>query len=168
MEIRLSDSSRILVRPIEPADKAALAAGHRQLSDQTVRLRFLTPKPRLSAAELRYLTEIDGHDHVAFVAVPDEHRDWIVGVGRFVRDREDPRSAEFAIVVGDAYQRRGIGTALARTLAAAARQRGIARFTATSLSENVAIRRLIATISEHLAYDRHASGVNDIVLDIAA
>ena len=156
------------IRPIEPTDKEALAAGLGRLSDETVRWRFLTPKPRLSAAELRYLTEIDGHDHVAYVAVPDEHPDWIVAVGRFVRDREDPSSAEFAIVVGDAYQRRGLGSALARSLIEAAREHGVARFTATSLSDNVAVRRLIATISEHLVYDRHSSGIDEVVLDIAA
>jgi acetyltransferase len=156
------------IRPIEPADKEALAAGYLRLSDETIRRRFLTPKPRLSAAELRYLTEIDGHDHVAFVASPVEHPDWIVAVARFVRNAEDPRSAEFAIVVGDRYQRCGLGSALARSLIEAAREHDVARFTATSLSDNVAVRRLVATISEHLVYDRNSSGIDEVVLDIAA
>ena len=39
------------------------------LSDRSQLRRFLAPKPRLTASDLRYLTEIDGHDHFALIAV---------------------------------------------------------------------------------------------------
>jgi acetyltransferase len=169
MEVRLRDGSAVLVRPIRPEDKALLVAGHRRLSEETVRRRFLTAKPRLTSAELRYLTEVDGDDHVALVAVPVDHPDAIVAVGRFVRDRDDPEIAEFAIVVGDHYQRRGLGTALGRLLAAEAEAHGLKRFTATTLSDNVAVRRLIETISERLVFDRTGGGgVREVVLELAA
>src|SRR3954454_9039889 len=57
------------IRPIEPGDKAALAAAVDQSSDDAVYRRFLNPHGRLTAAELRYLTEVDHRDHEALVAI---------------------------------------------------------------------------------------------------
>jgi RimJ/RimL family protein N-acetyltransferase len=168
VELRLSDGAEIVIRPIRPDDKAALAGGLENLSAETVRRRFLTAKPRFSAAELRYLTEVDGFDHFALVAVPRDEPDAIVAVGRFVRDRDHPATAEFAIVVGDAYQRRGLGGRLSRLLVDAALERGVERFTATVLSDNEAVRRLIASMAERLVYAGSKAGANEVVLDLAA
>jgi RimJ/RimL family protein N-acetyltransferase len=168
MVTRLRDGQEVLIRRIHPEDKPLLSAGHARLSSETIYRRFLAPKPRLTSADLRYLTEVDGHDHFALVATPLEHPEWIVAVGRFVRLREDPAVAEFAIVVGDHYQRQGLGTQLAQLLAQEARLRGIERFTATVLSENVAVRRLIATLSEQLEYQRAGGGVERIDAALAA
>src|SRR4051812_50143205 len=66
--VRLDDGTALLVRPIEATDKAMLAAGLTRLSETSRQKRFLGPKPRLTTAELRYLTEVDGHDHFAVVA----------------------------------------------------------------------------------------------------
>src|SRR3954469_12422372 len=99
MTVKLSDGTELLVRPISPADKALLAAGLTRLSETSIQRRFLGPKPRLTSSELRYLTEVDGHDHFAIVAV-DAAGD-IVAVARWVRDHDDPLSAEAAIVVAD-------------------------------------------------------------------
>jgi hypothetical protein len=65
VEHRLPDGTRVAIRPIEPGDKARLAEGLRRLSQETIRRRFLAAKPRFTSAELRYLTEIDGVDHIA-------------------------------------------------------------------------------------------------------
>src|SRR5919107_1141837 len=105
------------IRPIEPGDKPELAAAVGRLSAQSLRRRFLAAKPTLSRAELRYLTEVDGDHHIAFVAVDGET---IVGVARCVRLAPGADVAEFAIVVGDECQRQGVGTALAIELAEAA------------------------------------------------
>jgi hypothetical protein len=59
----------VAVRPIEPGDKAGLAAAFERLSDESRYRRFLSPHGRLSQAELRYLTEVDHHDHEALVAL---------------------------------------------------------------------------------------------------
>ena len=58
----------VLIRPIRADDKRMLTDGLRRLSDESVHRRFLMPKPSFSRAELRYLTEVDGRDHVALVA----------------------------------------------------------------------------------------------------
>src|ERR1700710_1797146 len=120
----------ILLRRITPADKDALVAGLGRLSERSVYQRFLSPKPRLSTSELKYLTEVDFVDHYALVAVLAGAPDVVVGVGRWVRSAEVPGDAEIAIVIADDLQGRGVGTALGRALAEAARSRGVMHFTA--------------------------------------
>jgi len=164
----LPDGTGILLRPVEPADKARLTVALGRLSDETIRRRFLAAKPRFSSGELRYLTEVDGHDHLAIVAVLADDRETIVGVARCVRLPDAPDTAEFAIVVADGLQGRGLGTLLARTLADAARAAGISRFAATMLGENVAVRRLMCTITDGLERDRVGGGLREVVIDLAA
>jgi RimJ/RimL family protein N-acetyltransferase len=166
--VRLNDGTEVLIRPIRPEDKRTLAKAHSLLSPETVQRRFLAPKPRLSSADLRYLTEVDGNDHVALVAVLAERPEWLVGVGRFVRLPEDPETAEFAIVVGDPWQNLGLGKRLASLLASEAVAHGVRHFTAITLAENVAVQRLIETISERLTYRYDASGVRQLAGDLAA
>src|SRR5687767_9357214 len=98
---RLANGTYVALRPILPTDKDALARGMSLLSDESKRKRFLTAKPRLTSAELRYLTEVDANKHVAIVAVPADDPEWIVGVARFVRLDDAPDAAEFAIIVAD-------------------------------------------------------------------
>jgi RimJ/RimL family protein N-acetyltransferase len=164
----LHDGTRIHLRPIEAGDKARLTAALGRLSQETIRRRFLAAKPSFSTSELRYLTEVDGRNHLALAAVLADDPEALVGVARCVRLPDAPETAEFAIVVGDPFQGRGLGTLLARELAGAARAAGIRRFAATMLSDNVAIRRLMVTISAHLELERIEGGVREIVVDLAA
>jgi protein lysine acetyltransferase len=164
----LHDGTRIVLRPIEAADKARLTVALGRLSQETIRRRFLAAKPSFSTSELRYLTEVDGRNHLALAAVLADDPEALVGVARCVRLPDAPDTAEFAIVVGDPFQGRGLGTLLARELAGAARAVGIRRFAATMLSDNAAVRRLMATISAHLALERIEGGVREVVVDLAA
>ncbi|MFN8174607.1 MAG: GNAT family N-acetyltransferase [Solirubrobacteraceae bacterium] len=164
--LRNGESARI--RPIRPDDKPRLERGFARLSDESIRRRFLAPKDHLSQADLAYLTEVDGRDHVALVAVLDSAPDGLAGVGRFIRDPEHPDQAEFAIVVADDLHGHGLGSALAERLAAEARARGIRRFTATVLADNEAVRRLVSRISAGLRQGHVANGVGELVVDLAA
>ncbi len=158
---------RIAFRYIRPDDKERLAAALGRLSPESQRRRFLTPKPRFSTSELRYLTELDGFDHVAVLAVLADDPDAIVGVGRFVRLTDLPDTAELAIVVGDPYQGQGLGRELGRLLADEARVRSVRRFTATMLGENVAAHRLFHSISDRLE-GRVEGGTRVVTAELAA
>jgi RimJ/RimL family protein N-acetyltransferase len=159
----------ILIRPIRPDDKRMLEDGLRHLSDESVQRRFLTLKRSFSRSELRYLTEVNGRDHVALVAeYPGDPVRRLIAVARFVRLADDPTAAEAAIVVADDWQRRGVGTELVEQLATEARRAGIARFTATISSENVAAQRLMHRLTERLEQTHAGHGVSELVLDLAA
>ena len=154
----------VVIRPIRPEDRESLAAAHARLSPESVRKRYLTAKPHLSERELTYLTEVDGSDHVALIAVDGDE---IVGVGRWVRLPDDPAAAEVAIVVADDLQGQGLGGRLGAALADAARERGIERFNALLLSDNVAAHRVFASISRRLD-SRHEAGVEELVIELPA
>jgi RimJ/RimL family protein N-acetyltransferase len=164
----LPDGTQVLIRPIAPSDKVRLSHALARLSRATIQKRFLSAKPRLGSSALRYLTEVDGHDHIALVALLADDPDSIVAVARCVRLPDAPDTAEFAIVVGDVLQGRGLGSLLARELATAAQAAGIRRFSAIMQSENIAVRRLIANFTETLARDHVENGVREVVFDLAA
>ncbi|HYI79465.1 MAG TPA: GNAT family N-acetyltransferase [Thermoleophilaceae bacterium] len=146
----LSDGTRVTIRPIEASDKQELQDGLHRLSDATVQRRFLVPKARFTRAELRYLTEVDGHDHVALVAESERWPGMVTAVARYVRLHDDPDTAEAAIVVADELQGLGLGTLLAERLAAIAALHDIRRFSAEMLGDNNAAHRLMDRLQERL------------------
>lgn len=168
MTVQLSDGTELLIRPIRPSDKALLAAGLTRLSEVSRQRRFLGPKSVLTTAELRDLTEVDGRDHYAIVAVTPGWDGEIAAVGRWVRLASNPLDAEAAIVVCDSLQGRGLGKAIARLLADAARERGIRRIHATMYSQNEPALALMRVIAERLSGGAHDHGVHEVVADLAA
>jgi RimJ/RimL family protein N-acetyltransferase len=167
MIVRLNDGTALLVRPIRPTDKSRLAAGLDHLSERSRERRFLGPKPRLARRELRYLTEVDRHDHYAIVALAPG-TDYIVAAARYVRDREDRSAAEAAVVVMDNLQGKGLGKQLARMLADAALENGIREIHATMLSDNLPALALMRVISACLRDGGHHMGQHEVVAELAA
>jgi RimJ/RimL family protein N-acetyltransferase len=164
----LPNGARVFIRPIAPGDKDKLARGLRQLSEESIRKRFLAAKPRFTGAELRYLTEVDGVNHIALVAVLEDDPDQLVAVARCVRLPDRPATAEMAIVVGDPWQNQGLGRALATALADAAVAVGIRRFAATVLGDNEAARRLMRTFARRLEEGAVSGGVREVLVELAA
>jgi RimJ/RimL family protein N-acetyltransferase len=138
----LRDGSTVLIRQVHSADAPLVADGFARLSARSRQLRFLTPKKELSPAELRYLTDVDHHDHEALGAL-DHPGGRGVGIARYVRDADDPQAAEIAVTVVDDWQGRGLGTELVAQLSARARCAGIRRFTALVAADNVAVAGLL-------------------------
>ena len=167
MVVRLTDGTRVVIRPIRPSDAGRIARSRGRFSDESMRRRFLAPKPNLTNAELRYLTDVDGQDHYALVAVQLDDLDAVVGTARWVRHADDPTAAEAAIIVADELQGKGLGRRLAHELADAGRDRGIRRFTATMLSDNRAALALMRTLSRRLE-SRYEGGLREVVTDLAA
>lgn len=143
--VQLDDGTVVHFRLVGPADKRLLSDGFSHLSPETRYRRFFAAKQVLSADELRYFTEFDGVNHLAIGAIrtkPDGTSQGL-GVARFVRLEGDPTAAEAAVVVVDEFQNRGLGRLLLLRLVAAARERGIVRFRATTLADNPAARALM-------------------------
>jgi RimJ/RimL family protein N-acetyltransferase len=168
MFFELRGGTNVLIRPIEPADKPRLEEGLRRLSNETIRKRFLAAKPRFSRSELRYLTELDGVNHIALVAVDAEDPELLIAVARCVRLPDRPDTAEMAIVVGDPWQDQGLGRELAQRLADAAVAAGIRSFAATMLADNEAARRLMRTFARRLEEGFVDGGLREVVVELAA
>jgi len=144
--VALRDGSKVLIRQVQPADAPLLADGFTRLSPQSRRMRFLARKDQLSAAELRYFTNVDHHNHEALGAL-DQMDGRGVGVARYIRDADDPHAAEIAVTIVDDWQGRGLGTELLTQLSRRARAEGIHRFTALVAADNQAIAGLLRKMS---------------------
>jgi acetyltransferase len=122
------DGGTAIIRPVRPSDKALLELGLEHLSRESRRRRFLSPIREFTPSQLAYLTEVDGKNHVALVArVTRDDAHVGGGVGRYVRDLDDPQAAEFALTVTDEEQNRGLGTRLLELLIEVARANGYRR-----------------------------------------
>jgi RimJ/RimL family protein N-acetyltransferase len=129
------------VRPIDSRDRDAFSAWFGRLSDESRRRRFHGPKPKLSARELTYLTEVDHVRHTALVAVDASGR--LIGEARYATAKPADRTADFAVTVADEWQGKGVGSRLAARLIEAARANGMTRLTAITLWENGAAIALL-------------------------
>jgi len=161
----LRDGSKVLIRQVQPADAPLLADGFARLSPQSRRMRFLARKDQLSAAELRYFTDVDHHDHEALGAL-DQADGRGVGVARYVRDAGDPHAAEIAVTIVDDWQGRGLGTELLARLSARARCEGICRFTALVAEDNLAMAGLLRKMSARLAGRSSGTAEYEITLTL--
>lgn len=143
-EGRLADGTRVLLRPIRPDDKDGLRRGLEKLSPRSRYRRFFRQIDHFSDAELRYLTEVDFVDHFAWMAVlPDHEGEPGIGVGRWIRLRDEPTVAEAAVTVVDDYQNRGVGKMLLQLVARSAIQGGVEAFRVWALAENRPILHLL-------------------------
>jgi RimJ/RimL family protein N-acetyltransferase len=131
----------ITLRPIRPDDEPALRAGFAKLSVASRYARFRGHFD-LTSAQWTYLTHVDGHDHVALVAVVPSGE--IVGVARFVRIAEGSNTAEVAFTVADEHQSQGLGRRLLAALLPLARACGVSVFEAYTSADNLGMVRLFA------------------------
>lgn len=138
---------RMVFRLVRPDDKDRLLEGLRRMSPESRFLRFFSHRDRLSAPELRYLTELDYDNHFALAvgALNPDGSELGLGVARFVRI-DPPHIAEAAIAVVDDAQGRGLGRLLFQRLVQAANERGVRVFRFEVLAENDAMLGLV----EHL------------------
>jgi RimJ/RimL family protein N-acetyltransferase len=143
--IALHDGARLMVRPIAPGDRAALAATYAGLSVRSLYRRFMFPKRELTPRELTYFTEVDHVSHEALLAI-DPCTGAIVAEARYAAWYGDPRRADVAAVVADAWHGRGLGRLLMARLVARARDAGLERLTASMLATNEPARGLMRSL----------------------
>ena len=138
---RLPDGTHVVIRPIHPDDDRLERAFINGLSGESRYNRLLSAR-KLTPEEIRQLTRIDYEREMAFIAVSvSAGRTIQLGVARYVRDAAGA-GAEFAIVVGDAWQRKGLGSLLLEALLAHARAAGIERLHGIRLATNDGMRKL--------------------------
>ena len=160
--VQVDSGDWFYLRPVLPGDVERTINGPVEFSSETLYRRFQSVrKPTKSL--LAYLFEVDYADHFVWVMTEGAVGP-VVADARFVRDEDDPTTAEIAFTVGDDYQGRGIGTFLLGALVVAAGYDGVQRFTARVLSDNYAMRRIL----DHLGalWNRDEFGVVTTVVDV--
>jgi len=132
----LADGARLAVRPIRPEDAALERDFVAGLSDTSRRLRFRGTLRELSPGQLARFTQIDYDREMALVVIDMAAQHEVeVAVARYIAN-PDGSSCEFAIVVADAWQCRGLGRLLLARLVEIARQRGYSQMVGQVMTEN--------------------------------
>jgi acetyltransferase len=130
------------LRPIRPEDAALECEFVAGLSPETRRLRFRSAIRSLTPAMLARFTQVDYDREMALVAIERrDGREREIGVARYIR-LPDRRTCEFAIVIADAWQRRGLGLRIMRRLVEVARGAGAEVMVGYVLASNVAMLRV--------------------------
>jgi len=138
----MPDGTRLDVRPVRPEDAELERDFVASLSEQTRYFRFFYRLHQLTPAMLARFTQVDYDRELALLALaPDPASptgEKIVGISRYIANY-DGESAEFAVVVTDTWQNRGIGRMLMERIIACARQRGFKRLEGVVLRANRAM-----------------------------
>jgi len=146
-----ADGTEFVIRPIRPEDEPTMVRFHAALSEETVYARYFAHLGLTERVAHERLVRICFNDYDREIALVVERRDpttgepEIVAVGRLSKAHALP-AAEFAILVVDRWQRRGIGTELLRRLVAIARAEGLERICAEMLTDNVGMRRVVERV----------------------
>ena len=162
--VELRDGSHVRIRQGHHTDRDLLVRAFERLGSESRYRRFLTPMRELGKKTVRYMTELDHHDHEAMIALDARGEDGI-GDAFYVRDPKRPDTAEVAVTVVDAWQGRGLGTLLLDVITARARDEGIRTFTALMLSRNDAMMHLFERLGPVTIVGR-ASGTVEIEVAI--
>ncbi len=166
----LRDGRIVPVREIRPGDAEALQRLVARSSDRSVHLRFFGPLKGLSDEQARRFAEVDGRDRFALVALDPEDPEEIVGVVRYERE-PGTDAAEYAALVEDRFQDRGLGIGLTRYLIEAARDNGLKRLYALVMRENAGMLHLLRSLDlpEHKRWEDGAEHVEiDLRSDLAS
>lgn len=144
-QVRLEDGLEVQIRPIRPEDAKGLKEGFKRLSPQSIYLRFLRPVKQLAEDEAQSLATLDYRTKMAFVAcLVEEGKDFIIGVARYAAlDPGTPEVVECAVIVGDEFQGRGLGSILLDRLIRYGRAQGVTTIQATTHLTNQPIMHFI-------------------------
>jgi acetyltransferase len=163
----IRDGTRLHVRPIRPEDAALERAFVTSLSEETRYFRFFYQLNELSPAMLARFTQVDYDREMALVAVDEtDGGRAIVGVARYTMD-PGRESAEFAIVIADAWQKRGVGRVLMDRLIACARARGLFRIEGSVLRSNRNMLRFTESLGFAAHDDPDDPELIDVVLELS-
>jgi acetyltransferase len=140
---QLADGSNITIRPIRPEDAEIEQTFVRALSGESRYFRFMNSVQELSQSMLVRFTQIDYSREMALIAVTIVHQKEIeLGVARFAIN-PDGESCEFALVIADNMQGKGLGQKLMVALMDAARDKGLKIITGEVLKNNTNMLKLM-------------------------
>ena len=169
------DATPVTIRAIRAADFELEKEFVVGLSSATGYQRLMSTR-RPSADEIRRFTDIDYEREMALIATiaieghkqgHEQGRERQVGVARYVKDEAVPGEAEFAIVLADEWQGRGLGRKLLTSLLAAAKSQGVRRLVGTALSSNEGMLALARRTGFRLARDPASATIMNLTLDLA-
>jgi RimJ/RimL family protein N-acetyltransferase len=155
----LRDGRRLTLRPVLPQDESALSYMFSHLSRTSRNSRFHAAVNAISGDTIARMAQVDYRRHLALIITClDAREERIVADARYVTD-ERGVAAEFALVVDDAWQGRGLGARALHALGEAARRHGVEWLHGGVLASNVAMLALLRRAGYVCTDDRHEAGL---------
>jgi RimJ/RimL family protein N-acetyltransferase len=143
---RLADGATITIRAARSDDAALMQELVRGLSADSSYQRFFYPLHELPPATLARFSHADPLHEMTLLAVTQQDgREIAVGMAQYVADWPHT-SCEFALLVADAWQRKGIAARLLRDLVGVAHAAGLERIEGEILADNLGMRRLLGKL----------------------
>lgn len=162
-EEQLNDGTDIIIRPIRPEDAEIEQAFIRGLSAESKYFRFMNSIHELSLEMLVRFTQIDYHNEMALVAInPAVEGEEEIGVARYLTN-PDKKTCEFAIVVSDKWQGKGIARLLMNKLIDIARNRGLEVMEGQVLANNYRMLELMMSLNFQVLNDPSDTGIKLVV-----
>jgi acetyltransferase len=152
---QLNNGTPVTIRPIRPEDEPLIVQFHQTLSEESVYLRYFSLMKlsrRIAHERLTRICFIDYDREMALVADyknPQTGEHEILGVARLSK-MHGINEGEFAMLISDPYQRRGLGTELLKRIIQVGRQEKLTRITADILAENVPMQKVAEKVGFHL------------------
>ncbi len=160
---QLNDGTDIIIRPIRPEDAEIEQEFIRSLSAESKYFRFMNSIHELSLEMLVRFTQIDYHNEMALVAIyPGRKGEEEIGVARYMTN-PDKKTCEFAIVVSDKWQGKGIARLLMQKLIDIARNRGLEVMEGQVLANNFRMLELMASLNFQVSNDPTDPGIKVVV-----
>lgn len=158
-QLQLADGTNITIRPIRPEDADIEQSFVRKLSPQSKYFRFMQTLNELTPEMLVRFTQLDYNRELALIAVMEKAGIEVeLGVARYVMN-PDGKSCEFALVVADEWQHRGIGSQLMTHLMEAARERGFSSMDGEILADNQKMLELVKGLGFHIRSSEQDSAI---------
>jgi acetyltransferase len=152
------DGEKVRVRAIRPEDEPLWSEMIGSLSPETAEHRFFGPVKEISKSMMVRYCHIDYDREIALVAIGGGRKRQMLGVARLSIDSSNPEEGEFAILIRDSHQRKGLGGRLMQCLIDAARDRYVREIDGDVLAANTAMLRF----AESLGFDVRPSQDSDI------
>jgi acetyltransferase len=161
----LPDGTRVLMRPLDPADAALYPEFIANLTSEDLRLRFFAAIRNLSEDRISELTHLDYARAMAFIAI-DEASGRMLGVVRLHLD-DDRKGGEYAVIVRSALKGHGIGWLLMQRMIEYARVLGLERVHGQVLADNSTMLLMCREFGFHVADDPNDLGIKVVTLNLA-
>ena len=143
---QLPDATDITIRPIKPEDAELEQVFIRSLSEEAKYFRFMETLQELTPTMLVRFTQIDYDREMALMAVTESAgKEEELGIARYTTN-PDAESCEFAIVVSDKWQHKGLGHKLMTALMDVARAKGLKRMEGEVIASNSTMLRLVTSL----------------------
>ncbi|MCX7151357.1 MAG: GNAT family N-acetyltransferase, partial [Proteobacteria bacterium] len=160
------DGLTVTIRPIKPEDAQMEQEFVHGLSAESKYYRFMNTIRELSQAQLNRLTQIDYDREMAFIVTrPEAGQEIELAVGRYATN-PDGESCEFAVVVGDVWQGRGLARRIMEGLIAVARDRGLKVMMGHIMGSNDKMLKLAVDLGFRLQPDPQDATLKVAILEL--